>query len=204
MAINQVIYCVREGPFSIEFMTCCKKQMLQRYWKFSGYIMIWHERAAVKDEGPCLIMILLSVYVSGWKDPIGWRLRLRQNLYCVLSWLLSINHEPVQRCSEYLAFSTSRRNKTHWSLWSISPALPVLNTFHTTIVEDMSSLLFSTQPTNYNGFIKMAVGRNKERERERKVAHFIWYSSWSMAGTAVSCSRFQDREVTVEGAVCKS
>lgn len=38
-AINQVIYCVRDGPFSIEFMTCCKKQMLQRYWEFAGYII---------------------------------------------------------------------------------------------------------------------------------------------------------------------
>ncbi len=71
MAINQVIYCVREGPFSIEFMTCCKKQMLQRYWKFAGYIIIRHERATAKDEGQCFIMISLPVDMSRWGDPIG-------------------------------------------------------------------------------------------------------------------------------------
>lgn len=71
MAINQVIYCVREGPFSIEFMTCCKKQMLQWYWKFAGYIIIWRERATVKDTGQCFIMISLPVYMSRWGDPIG-------------------------------------------------------------------------------------------------------------------------------------
>lgn len=73
MAINQVIYCVREGPFSIEFMTCCKKQMLQRYWKFAGYIIICRERATVKAEGQCFIMIPLPVDMSRWGDPIGRR-----------------------------------------------------------------------------------------------------------------------------------
>lgn len=69
VAINQVIYCVSEGPLSIEFMTCCKKQMLQRYWNFAGYIIMWHERATVKNEGLRFIMIS-PVYMSRG-DPIG-------------------------------------------------------------------------------------------------------------------------------------
>lgn len=69
VAINQVIYCVSEGPLSIEFMTCCKKQMLQRYWNFAGYIIIWHERAKVKNEELCFI-IISPVYKSRG-DPTG-------------------------------------------------------------------------------------------------------------------------------------
>lgn len=92
MAINQVIYCVREGPFSIEFMTCCKKQMLQRYWKFAGYIIIWCERATVKDEGQCFIMIPLPVYMSRWGDPIGRCRGLWWNLYYID--ILSHDYSP--------------------------------------------------------------------------------------------------------------
>ena len=87
MAINQVIYCVREGPFSIEFMTCCKKQMLQRYWKFAGYIIIWRERATVKSRGA----VLHNDSTASWYVKMRWphwtAPRLWQNPYytCILS-----------------------------------------------------------------------------------------------------------------------
>lgn len=72
MAINQVIYCVREGPFSIEFMTCFKKQMLQRYWKFAGYIIICSDGThSERATGQSSIMIPLPVYMSRWGGPIG-------------------------------------------------------------------------------------------------------------------------------------
>jgi len=48
-----------------------KKQMLQRYWKFAGYIIVWSEKAMMEDKGLCFIMILLPVYPSKWGDPIG-------------------------------------------------------------------------------------------------------------------------------------
>lgn len=98
VTINQVIYCVRGGPFSIEFMTCCKKQMLQRYWKFAGYIIIWRERATMKDEGRCFIMISLQVYTSRWGGPFSRSLGLTDYIlqWYSCSWLFSMDHVLVQ------------------------------------------------------------------------------------------------------------
>lgn len=106
MAINQVIYCVSEGPFSIEFITCCKKQMLQRYWKFAGYITIWRERAAVKDEGQCFIMISLPVYMSGRGDPIGWCLGFDR--ICIT---LIFSHDYPPRTMFWYSDSETHRTK---------------------------------------------------------------------------------------------
>lgn len=94
MAINQVIYCVRGRPFSIEFMTCSKKQMLQRYWKFAGYIIIWRERSTAKDNGAVLHNdFAASLYVR-MRWPHWTVTRLWQILYYIniLSWLFSSDH----------------------------------------------------------------------------------------------------------------
>lgn len=118
MAINQVIHCVREGPFSIEFMTCCKKQMLQWYWKFSGYIIIWRERATVKPTRQCFIMISLPVYMSRWGVPIGQCLDSDRNGIIVI---FSNDYSPqiIFWCSDF----HKTNSKTARIIW-LCPALP--------------------------------------------------------------------------------
>lgn len=110
VTINQVIYCVRGRPFSIEFMTCCKKQMLQRYWKFARYIIIWRERATMKDEGWCFITISLQVYTSRWGGPFARSLSLTDYTlqWYSRSWLFSMDHVLVQW------FSTKQKSHSNY------------------------------------------------------------------------------------------